>query len=190
MLSARLARSLALRDVHYGWIMVAITFVTMLATAAAMGMPDLLLVALHGEFGWSDSAISGALATRLLMFGLMGPFAASLIQRYGVRVTTCCALLLIVTGLAITMRATALWQFWLGWGLLVGLGTGATAVVLGAAVANRWFVKRRGFVLGLLTASAATGQLVFLPLAAWLEDLWAGAGPWCRRSWPVASRPC
>lgn len=170
MLSARLARSLASRDVHYGWIMVAITFVTMLATAAAMGMPGLLLGALHGEFGWSDSAISGALATRLLMFGLMGPFAASLIQRHGVRATTCCALLLIVTGLAITMRATALWQFWLGWGLLVGLGTGATAVVLGAAVANRWFVKRRGFVLGLLTASGATGQLVFLPLAAWLED--------------------
>ena len=170
MLSARLARSLALHDVHYGWVVVAITFATMLATAAAMGMPGLLLVALRGEFGWSESAVSGALALRLLMFGLMGPFAASLIQRHGVRATTCCALLLIVTGLAITMRATALWEFWFGWGVLVGLGTGATAVVLGAAVANRWFVKRRGFVLGLLTASAATGQLLFLPLAAWLED--------------------
>ena len=170
MLSIRLARSLALRNVHYGWIMVAITFFTMLATAAAMGMPGLLLIALKGEFGWSDSAVTGALAMRLLMFGLMGPFAASLIERYGVRTTTGCALLSIVTGLGITMHATTLWEIWIGWGLLVGLGTGATAVVLGAAVVNRWFVARRGFALGLLTASAATGQLVFLPLAALLED--------------------
>ncbi len=179
MLSARLARSLALRDVHYGWIMVAITFVTMLATAAAMGMPGLLLVALHGEFGWSDSAISGALATRLLMFGLMGPFAASLIQRHGVRATTCCALLLIVTGLAITMGATALWQFWLGWGLLVGLGTGATAVVLGAA--SCWGCSRR--------APRRDSWCSCRSRHGW-RITWAGAGPWCRRSWLVGWLPC
>lgn len=170
MLSMRLAGFLGLRGIHYGWVMVAITFITMLATAAAIGIPGLLLVALRGEFAWSDAAVSGPLAVRLLMFGLMGPFAASLIQRHGVRATTGCALLCIVAGLAITMRATSLWELWIGYGLLVGLGTGATAVVLAAAVANRWFVARRGFVLGLLTASAATGQLLFLPAAAWLES--------------------
>ena len=54
------------------------------------------------------------------------------------------------------------------WGVVVGVGTGLTAVVLGAVVSSRWFTAHRGLVLGLLTASNATGQLVFLPLAAWL----------------------
>ena len=170
MLSGRLASRLAARGIHYGWVMVAITFVTMLATAAAMGIPGVLLAPLRAEFGWGAGPISGALALRLVLYGLMGPFAAALMQRYGLRATIATALLLIVTGLAFASRLTELWELWLCWGVFVGLGTGMTAIVLGATVASRWFTARRGLVLGLLTASAATGQLVFLPAAAWLNE--------------------
>jgi MFS family permease len=163
-----LATALRRRGIHYGWVMVAITFTTMLATAAAMGMPGILLVPLRHEFGWSSGEVSGALALRLILFGLMGPFAAALMQRYGLRATIVTALGLIVAGLALATRLSALWQLWLSWGVLVGAGTGMTAIVLGATVASHWFHTRRGLVLGLLTASAATGQLVFLPVAAWL----------------------
>jgi MFS family permease len=170
MYSGAVGRLLARHSIHYGWVMVAITFVTMLATAAAMGMPGIMIVPLRQEFGWGTGAISGAMALRLLLFGLVGPFAAALMQRYGVRATIATALLLIVLGLGLASRMTALWQLWMCWGVLVGMGTGMTAIVLGATVAARWFTTRRGFVLGLLTASAATGQLVFLPVAAWLAE--------------------
>jgi len=168
MLSHLLAPILARRGIHYGWAMAAVTFLTMLSTAAAMGMPGVLLLPLEHEYGWTAAAISGALALRLMLFGLVGPFAAALMQRYGVRATVALALALIVGGLGLATRMTAQWQLWLLWGVMVGLGTGMTAMVLGATVSNRWFTARRGLVMGVLTASSATGQLLFLPLAAWV----------------------
>ena len=170
MLSSRLAAFLARRGIHYGWAVVAVVFVTMLATAAAMGMPGVLLLPLRTEFGWNLGAISGALALRLMLFGIVAPFAAALMQRYGLRAVVGTALGLIVLGLALATRMTALWQLWLTWGVVLGLSTGVTANVLGATVASRWFTKRRGLVVGLLSASNATGQLLFLPVAAWLSQ--------------------
>jgi MFS family permease len=170
MLASLMAPALARRGIHYGWLMVAVTFLTMLATASAMGMPGILIEPLKGEFGWSTADISGALALRLMIFGLMGPFGAALMNTYGVRATICTALAMICLGLALATRMTQLWQLWACWGVLVGGGTGMTAIVLGATIANRWFTERRGLVLGLLTASAATGQLAFLPIAAWLAE--------------------
>ncbi len=166
MLSARLAAALRPHGVHYGWVVVAATFVTMLATAAAVGAPGVLLLPLQREFGWSTAAISTALALRLLLFGLMGPFNAALINRWGVRIVTLSALCLIGCALALSVAMTRLWQLILLWGVGVGVGTGLTAVVLAATVSARWFNVRRGLVVGLLTASSATGQLLFLPLLA------------------------
>ena len=170
MLATLLAPALARRNIHYGWAVVAATFLVLLSTAAAIGMPGVLLRPLMTEFGWSTSAVSGPLSLRLLLYGLIAPFAAALMQRYGIRKTVAVALLLIVSGIGLATQITALWQLWLTWGLMLGLGTGMTAMVLGATVANRWFTARRGVVMGLLSASSATGALVFLPLAAWLAD--------------------
>jgi sugar phosphate permease len=154
------------RGLHYGWVIVAATFLTMLVTAAAVGAPGVLLLPLQHEFGWSTAAISSALAIRLLLFGLMGPFAAAFINRYGVRKVVFSALCLIGVGLVLSLGMTHLWQLILFWGVIVGLGTGLTALVLAATVSARWFNTRRGLIVGLLTASSATGQLVFLPLLA------------------------
>jgi sugar phosphate permease len=170
MLSHLLAPTLARRGIHYGWVMVALTFLVSLSSAGAMGILGALLLPLQRETGWETAAISGALALRLLLFGLMAPFAAALLQRYGLRRTVVMALGLVILGCLLSMRMTAVWQLWLTWGVLTGLGTGMTALVLGATVANRWFTARRGLVLGMLTAANATGQLAFLPLAAWLAQ--------------------
>ncbi len=170
MLSGLIAPSLARQRIHYGWVMVAITFLTMLATAASMGMPGVLLVPLQQGFGWDNGAVSGAMALRLLFYGAIGPFAAALMARYGLKATICTALLMIIGGLLLTTTMTTLWQLYLYWGVLVGMGTGMTAIVLGATVANRWFTAKRGLVLGLLTSAAATGQLAFVPVAAWLAE--------------------
>ncbi len=170
MISAPLAATLARRDVHYGWVVVAVTFLTMLVVAGAVGAPAVLLLPLQREFGWETSEISGALAIRLLLFGLMGPFAAALINRFGVRRVTLSSLALISSGLALSLLMTQVWELILLWGIVVGFGTGLTALVLGATIATRWFSTRRGLVIGLLTASSATGQLVFMPLLAAIAE--------------------
>ena len=170
MLSDRLAAALARRNIHYGWVVAATTFLTMLVTAGAVGAPGAFILPLQREFGWQTADISSALAVRLLLFGLMGPFAAALINRYGLRRIATIALSLIAAGLLLSLGMTQLWQLIVLWGFVLGFGTGMTALVLGATVATRWFTARRGLVVGLLTASSATGQLVFLPLLASLNE--------------------
>ncbi len=169
-----LAKALALRfsrfGLHYGWVVVAVTFVTTLVTSGAMSLPGALILPLNREFGWTTEQISGAVAVRILLYGLMAPFAASLIDRYGLRRAILSAVALIGVGLLLALKMTQIWHLVLLWGIVVGLGTGLTALVMSAIVATRWFSERRGLVLGILTASSATGQLLFLPLAAWIEQ--------------------
>jgi sugar phosphate permease len=166
MASSGLVAVLARRNIHYGWVVVAVTFLTMLVTAAAMGTPGVLIVPLEHEFGWDNAQISSALALRIMLYGLFGPFAAAFMNRFGVRRVVLCALSLIVAGLLASLMMTSVWQLMLLWGVVVGVGTGLTAMVLAATIATRWFNHRRGLVIGMLGASSATGQLVFLPLIA------------------------
>ncbi|HLJ69809.1 MAG TPA: MFS transporter [Roseiarcus sp.] len=170
MLAEALARRLARRGVHYGWAIAAVTFLTMLTTAGAVGLPGAFILPLSKEFGWDAAQISGPLAVRLILFGLMAPFAAALIERFGVRNVVVSAIGLIVAGLLLALTMSAIWQLFIYWGIVIGVGTGLTAMVFAAIVSNRWFNQRRGLVLGMLTAANSTGQLVFLPLAAWLID--------------------
>ena len=174
MLAASLAQRLAQRGIFYGWVMVGLTFMITLSTASVMGLVGVLILPFKAEYGWTASQIGGPLSLRLALFGLTAPFAAAFMARYGVRRVVAGALILIVSGVAIATQMTQLWQLWITWGLMVGLGTGLTALVLGATVSGRWFTARRGLVMGMLTAANATGQLLFLPLAAWLgtHDGW------------------
>lgn len=150
--------------------MAAVTFCVLLVTAAVRATPGVLMVPLEQEFGWSTAAISGAIAINIALFGLIGPFAASLMNRWGVRRLVLAALALLAFSVAVTTQMRTQWQFTLLWGFFVGSGTGITAMVLAVVVANRWFDERRGVVLGLLSAANATGQLLFLPLLARLIE--------------------
>ena len=170
MISIWLSAALARRNIHYGWVMVAVTFLTALISAGTVGAPGVFIVPLQKEFGWTTAEISSALSIRFILFGLMAPFAAALMNRYGLRNVTLLALLIVVSGLVASLAMTQVWHLMLLWGVVIGLGTGMTALVLGATIAARWFVARRGLVVGILTASVATGQLAFLPLLATLTD--------------------
>lgn len=170
MISGWLFTALARRNIHYGWAMIAVTFVTALVSAAAVGAPGVFIVPLQQEFGWSTAEISAAMSIRFVLFGLMAPFAAALMNRYGLRNVTLSALLVVVASLLLSLGMTQVWQLMLLWGVTVGIGTGMTALVLGATVASRWFNARRGLVVGILTASAATGQLIFLPILASITE--------------------
>jgi len=154
------------KPLHYGWFVLAVTFVTLLVSAGVRSMPSLFMLPFQNEFGWSRGSISGVVSIGILLYGLAGPFSAALLLRFGIKRVVGLSLAALAASLALTPFITRLWQFELLWGVLSGLSTGMMANVLGVTVASRWFVKRRGLVVGMLTASAATGQLLFLPLLA------------------------
>jgi len=154
------------RKFHYAWVVVAVTFLTLLIGAGVRSAPGVLMVPLESEFHWSRATISFAIAVSLVLYGLIGPFAAAFMERFGLRRTMLSALALLATGVALTTLMRQSWQLVLLWGVVVGTGAGIIANVLGAVVAARWFTTRRGFVVGLLTGSAAGGQLIFLPTFA------------------------
>jgi MFS family permease len=170
MISNWLSAALARRNIHYGWVMVGVTFLAALISAGTVGAPGVFIVPLQKEFGWSNAEISSALSIRFILFGLMAPFAAALMNRYGLRNVTLTAQLVVVSGLLGSLLMTKVWQLWLLWGVVIGIGTGMTALVLGVTIATRWFVVRRGLVVGIMTASVATGQLVFLPALAAITE--------------------
>ncbi len=153
---------------HYAWLIVVVTFVTLITTAGFRATPGVLIVPLQDEFGWSRATISLAVSLGLLLFGLTAPFSAALMERFGVRRVMLCALLTISLGAGLTTLMSAPWQLDLLWGVVVGGATGAVSVPLAATIANRWFWERRGLVTGILTASNAGGQMVFLPVLALL----------------------
>jgi sugar phosphate permease len=151
-----------------GWYLAvpAVTFIVTVAAAGVRSTPTMFIQSLEFEFGWSAATIAVAIALGIALFGLMGPFAASLMNRYGVRRVVAVALALLAISSFASIRMTAAWQLILLWGLVSGIGTGAIGLALGATIANRWFEQRRGTVMGVFSAANATGQLVFLPLFA------------------------
>lgn len=148
----------------------AVAFLALVGAAGFRAAPGALMVPLHDEFGWSTSVMSLAVSINLVLFGLTAPFAAALMDRFGVRRVVALALALVALGAGSSVFMTASWQLLVCWGVLIGLGTGSMALVFAATIANRWFEQRRGLVMGVLTAGSATGQLVFLPVVASLAD--------------------
>ncbi|GGU04683.1 MFS transporter [Streptomyces coeruleorubidus] len=155
---------------HRAWFVAAVTFVTIIGAAAFRSVPGLLIDPLHDEFDWSRGTISAAVSVNLALYGLTAPFAAALMDRFGIRRVVAVALTVIALGSGLTVWMTAAWQLMLCWGLLVGLGSGSMALAFAATVTNRWFTERRGLVSGILTAASASGQLIFLPLLSWIVE--------------------
>jgi MFS family permease len=166
------------RRIHPAWVVAAVAFIALLGAAGFRAAPGVLMVPLQEEFGWGRGTLSLAVGLNLVLFGLTAPFAAALMDRFGIRRVTACALVLIAAGSGLSVFVQASWQLVLTWGVLVGLGTGSMALVFAATVAQRWFVRRRGLVTGILTAGSATGQLIFLPVIAAVTE---------RSGWRVAS---
>jgi len=151
------------QKLHPAWIVAGITFFTLFATAGFRSAPSVLILPLEEDLGWRRDVISAAVAVNVLFYGFTAPFAAALMERFTVRKVVMAALTTVGTGALGTIWMTQSWQFMFLWGVVVGIGTGSMALVFAATVANRWFVKKRGLVVGILTAAAASGQLVFLP---------------------------
>ena len=151
------------KRLHPAWVVAGITFLTLIASAGTRSAPSVLIVPLEESFGWGRDEISFAIAVNVLLFGLVAPFAAALMERFGIKKVVMTALSVVGTGSALTIFIQKPWQLVALWGVVVGIGTGSMALVFAASIANRWFIKNRGLVIGGLTAATATGQLIFLP---------------------------
>ena len=166
------------RRPHPAWSVAAVAFLALVGAAGFRAAPSILIDPLHQDFGWSRASISSAVSINLVLYGLTSPFAAALMERFGIRRVVTAALLLVSAGSGLTVFMTAQWQLVLLWGVLVGLGTGSMALAFVATVVDRWFVARKGLVTGILTAGGAAGQLVFLPVLAVISE---------RHSWQVVA---
>ncbi|SDA17048.1 MFS transporter [Sphingomonas sp. NFR15] len=158
----------------YAYVVVAVTFLALLVSAGLRSAPGVMMVPLEMHFGWDRATISASAAIGIFFYGLVGPFAAALMQSIGIRRTMLGGLGLMAAATIASLKMTEPWHYVLSWGVVSGIGSGAVASVLGAAVVNRWFATRQGLVMGMLSASTATGALVFLPMLAWLSS----AGDW------------
>jgi sugar phosphate permease len=156
-------------DIHYGWVIVALAFAYGLSASTAMTVPGVLILPIAKEFGWTIGDVSSAMALRLFLFGAMAPFAGAFLVRYGLRRMMQISACLLVVGLALAISMTTKWQLWASIGILLGVAPGLTALVVNATIAGRWFTQRRGLVVGILSSAIASGQLLFLPGAAWLS---------------------
>ena len=151
------------RKIHPAWIAAIITFFTLIATSGFRSAPSVLMIPLEDSFGWGRDEISLAISVNVLLFGLTAPFAAALMERFGIRKVVMTALTTVGLGAGSTIFITQPWHLIALWGVIVGIGTGSMALVFAATIANRWFMTNRGLVIGILTAASATGQLIFLP---------------------------
>jgi MFS family permease len=175
MISSTFAKLLSGR-VHYAWVVLVVMFCAMLAGVGVRAAPGVMILPLERAFGWSVGTISGAVSINIILLGFTGPFLTGLVQVIGLKRTILSCMALLVAGTGLSLFMTSPWQLFLTWGLMVGIGAGAGAVGMAAAVANRWFVRRSGLAMGLLTAANAAGQLVFLPLLAMLAERYGWKG--------------
>ena len=159
------------RVIHPAWFAVGVTFLTLVTAAGFRSASSVLIIPLEDAFGWGREQISLAIAINVLVYGLVAPFAAALMERFGIRKVVMSALTSVSIGSALTTFMSAPWQLIALWGFVIGISTGSLALVFAATVANRWFVEKRGIVIGVLTASSATGQLIFLPGLSYLAEM-------------------
>ena len=165
------------RRLHPAWIVAGVAFLALVGAAGFRSAPSALILPLEDEFGWTRSELSIAVGVNILLFGLTAPFAAALMERFGIRTVVTVALVTIAAGAGLSIFVTESWMLVVTWGVLIGLGSGSMALVFAALIADRWFLKRKGLITGVLTAGSATGQLIFLPIVATVasEQSWRTA---------------
>lgn len=159
-----------MKKIHFSWIILSVTFVSIIAAGIIRSSSGVFIVPFEEQFGWARSSISFAFAVGLFLYGLSGPFMAAFVEKYGLKRMMLISMSMLVVGLAATFVMQTEWQLVLIWGVVIGLGSSLFLTVISPTIANRWFVKKRGLALGILTAATATGQLVLLPILATLVE--------------------
>ncbi|MGM9987199.1 MAG: MFS transporter [Bacillaceae bacterium] len=155
-----------MKRIHYSWFILAITFCSIIVAGIVRSSSGVFIEPFEQEFGWDRPVISLAFAIGLFLYGFSGPFMAALIEVLGLKKMMIVSMTTLLAGITLTFVMNQSWQLIIIWGIIIGLGSSLFLTVLSPYIANRWFEKRRGLAVGILTASTATGQLILLPVIA------------------------
>lgn len=155
-----------MRKIHYSWVVLAVTFIAIIVAGIIRSSSGIFIDPFETEFGFGRPMISFAFAMCLFLYGFSGPFMAAFVEVFGLKRMMLISMAILSIGLGLTFVMKNEWQLILIWGVMLGIGSSLFLTVLSAQVANRWFVKRRGLAVGILTAATATGQLILLPVLA------------------------
>jgi MFS family permease len=156
--------------IYYGWIIVAVCFVVLtLISLVATSFPIFYVPVLE-DFNWSRGSTAIALSIHLILSGVAAPFAGGLIDRFGPRLVMPLGALLTGSALVLLSRSTALWQFYVSFGLFAAIGSSTLHITPLTAVVSDWFVRHRGTAISIVVAGPGAGQLVILPLLQNLID--------------------
>ena len=151
--------------------MAGLVFLMTIMASAVSSTPQLIILPITEEYNWQISDITNAIGLMFFTLACLAPFSGALILNLGVTPVVLIALGLNIIGLGLSIISFEKWHFLITIGLFLGAASGIIGLGLTATVASRWFVKRRGLVVGFLTAAFAAGQLLFVPLMAWITTV-------------------
>lgn len=159
-----------IKKIHYSWVILIVTFLSVIVAAVTNTMSGVMMIPFEKEFGWDRASISGAFAICITLVGFSGPIIAGLYQKFTVKKIVIAGMGTLLLAIFLTTFMKQIWQLYLIWGIVIGLSAGVFLTILNAYVATTWFEKKRGVALGILTSASAVGQLVFLPLLAYIVE--------------------
>ena len=171
MFSNYLNSYLRSHKIHYGWVMAGLVFLMTIMASAVSSTPQLIILPITEEYNWQISDITNAIGLMFFTLACLAPFSGALILNLGVTPVVLIALGLNIIGLGLSIISFEKWHFLITIGIFLGAASGIIGLGLTATVASRWFIKRRGLVVGFLTAAFAAGQLLFVPLMAWITTV-------------------
>lgn len=153
--------------IYYGWIIVGACFVIIALVSPIISSFSVFYVAVLQDFHWSRGSTAIALSLHLVIGGIASPFAGDLIDRYGPRRVMPIGALLTASALMWLSQSTALWHFYIAFGVIAAIGSVMLHIVPLTTIVSHWFVRNRGTAIGIVAAGSGVGQLS-LPLLQYL----------------------
>jgi MFS family permease len=156
--------------IHYAWVILLLTFIALLSAQGVRLSFGAFITPWENEFHTNRSVISLIAFVSYAVFGVSQPFIGKLIDRYGVRNVLSSNILLIGVTTICTFFVNHPWQLLILYGVMASIGFGGASNVVGSVAIANWFIKKRGFAIGLMSAGTATGQLLLVPFSLLLIE--------------------
>ncbi|HZE35432.1 MAG TPA: MFS transporter [Candidatus Eisenbacteria bacterium] len=172
------------QSLYYGWILLAAVVFVVLAGSGIRAVFGVFIKPIEAEFGWTRQQLSGAAALSLFVLGAVGPAVGWLADIWGPRRVMLLAAATLGVGTVLASFVAHLWQLYASAGVLMAMGAGGLSMATISTIAARWFVARRGLILGILGGAMSAGQMLVVPLSmiiihlyGWRSSfLWLGIG--------------
>jgi len=156
------------KRIYYGWIIVAAAFLCLALTGGLRYAFGVFFTPICKEFGWTRTMTSGVFSLYMVFYAIGAPITGRIVDKYGPKILIMAGACLLGLGMLGCSMISKVWQLYLFYGVLVGLGSAATGWVCLISTVSQWFIKKRGIATGITGAGIGLGSAIFAPLAALL----------------------